>query len=228
MRSMLPARSRCVAWTASTTPTSGSAISARRAISPVVYIPISSTAASCVASSLSRVIGSPLSELRLPSLRSVRSPPERTSATISLASVLPVEPVMPTTRTAWRARHQAARSPSARSASGTITSGTATSAGSASSRSTSAAAAPALTASATNAWPSTRVAGKRHEERAGGHPPRVDRRAADHDLAGPHQPATDGGGHVRDRDGGSGRWPSVHRHHGSATASSGRSGGMAR
>ena len=45
--SMLPARSRWVGCTARTTPTSGRAISARRAISPSVYMLISSTATSC-------------------------------------------------------------------------------------------------------------------------------------------------------------------------------------
>ena len=70
MRSMLPARSRWVGCTASTTPTSGRAISARRAISPTVYMLISRTATSWPASRLRRVIGSPDSEFRFPSLRS--------------------------------------------------------------------------------------------------------------------------------------------------------------
>ena len=55
-------------------------------------------------------MGSPVSELRLPSLRSTVRVRARTSATISLAIVLPVEPVIPTTRTAERLRHQAASS----------------------------------------------------------------------------------------------------------------------
>ena len=160
IRSMLPARSRWVGCTASTTPTSGRAISASRAISPTVYMLISRTAASCVASSRSRVIGSPVSELRFPSFRSVASSRERTSAVISLAIVLPVEPVMPTTRTAWRDRHQAARSWRARSASGTTTWGASRrSSGRSTGRSTSAAEAPARSASATNACPSARSPG---------------------------------------------------------------------
>ena len=68
-------------------------------------------------SSRSSVIGSPVSEFRLPSLRSVVRLRDRTSAVISLAIVLPVEPVMPTTRTAWRPPPRG-RSWSARSASG--------------------------------------------------------------------------------------------------------------
>ena len=160
IRSMLPARSRWVGCTASTTPTSGRAISASRAISPTVYMLISRTAASCVGSSRSRVIGSPVSELRFPSFRSVVSSRERTSAVISLAIVLPVEPVMPTTRTAWRDRHQAARSWRARSASGTTTWGASRrSAGRSTGRSTSTAEAPARSASATNACPSARSPG---------------------------------------------------------------------
>ncbi len=106
----LPARSRWVGCTLSTTPTSGRAISTSRAISPSAYMLISSTATWWVGSRRSRVIGRPVSLFRLPSFRRVRSERLRTSATISFAIVLPVEPVMPTTRTALRLRHQAASS----------------------------------------------------------------------------------------------------------------------
>ena len=161
MRSMLPARSRCVGCTASTTPTSGRAISASRAISPTVYMLISRTAAWWAGSSRRRVIGRPVSEFRLPSLRSVVSVRERTSAVISFAIVLPVEPVMPTTRAGCRDRHHAARSWSARSASATTTCGASrTSSGSSTGRSTMAAAAPARSASATKACPSVRSPGR--------------------------------------------------------------------
>jgi hypothetical protein len=156
IRSRLPARSRWVGWTASTTPTSGRAISARRAISPTVYMLISRTATSCSGSRRSRVSGRPDSEFRFPSLRSVRNVRASTSAVISLASVLPVEPVMPTTRTAWRERHHAASSCRATSASGTTTMAASRSGGSSSGVSTRATAAPARTASTTWRWPSVR------------------------------------------------------------------------
>ena len=154
--SMLPARSRCVGCTASTTPTSGRAISASRATSPIVYMLISSTATSCSGPRRSRVIGRPVSELRLPSLRSVVSCRDSTSAVISLAIVLPVEPVMPTTRTACRDRHHAASSWSATSGSSTRTIAASRSGGRSTGRSTRAATAPARRASTTNRWPSTR------------------------------------------------------------------------
>ncbi len=83
---------------------------------------ISSTATSCAGSRRSSVMGRPVSEFRLPSLRRTLRVRARTSATISLAIVLPVEPVIPTTRTAERPRHQAASSCSATSVSGTCTS----------------------------------------------------------------------------------------------------------
>ena len=159
MRSRLPARSRWVGWTASTTPTSGRLISTSRLISPTVYIPISSTATWCDGSRRRRVIGRPVSEFRLPSLRRTAWVRASTSAVTSLARVFPVEPVIPTTRTAKRSRHQAARSWKARRLSATRTTAASVPAGRLTSRSTSTATAPAARASETKRWPSVRSPG---------------------------------------------------------------------
>ena len=63
IRSMEPALSRCTGPTFSTTPVRGRDHLARSAISPVVYIPISTTARSTSGSSESRQSGTPISLL---------------------------------------------------------------------------------------------------------------------------------------------------------------------
>ena len=109
--SRLPARSRWMGWTASTTPTSGRLISARRAISPIGVHPHLEDrhlvrrlqVEEGHAAGRSRSSGCPRCAGRGGCATGRRR-------SISLASVLPVEPVMPTTRTAERERHQAASS----------------------------------------------------------------------------------------------------------------------
>ena len=79
------------------------AISASRAISPTVYMLISRTAASCVGAQPKQRHRQPGLGVQVALVSERREPRERTSATISLAIVLPVEPVIPTTRAACRA-----------------------------------------------------------------------------------------------------------------------------
>ena len=120
-RSMLPARSRWVGMDGQHDPDLGPRdLGQPRDLADRVHAHLEHAPPRASGSSRSSVIGRPVSELRLPSLRSVAERPrESTSAVISLAIVLPVEPVMPTTRTACRDRHQAASSWSAMSGSAT-------------------------------------------------------------------------------------------------------------
>ena len=114
-----PTPSRCTGPTFVTTPTCGAAMAASRRISPARLIPISTTATSCPASSPSSVSGRPTRLFRFPSLRSTRQRAAAIANAISLVVVLPLLPVMPTTRAGMRRRWYAARSPSARRESGT-------------------------------------------------------------------------------------------------------------
>ena len=105
MFSMLPARSKCTAPTKVTTPTFGWVRSHNVAISPVVYMPISSTAFSSLSCKSNRARGSPKMLLRLPGDLKVRYLLDRTAWVSSLVEVLPTLPVMPITSAGKRARH---------------------------------------------------------------------------------------------------------------------------
>ena len=146
-----------------------------------VYILISRTAASCVGVESKEGHRQPALGVEVARrCGACAAPRERTSAMISLAIVLPVEPVMPTTRTACRDRHQAARSPERASAIGRPRPAGPSQVRGERRRS----ARPArrrhrrARASATYAWPSARSPRKGDEERSGGDSARVDRRAA--------------------------------------------------
>src|SRR5439155_1192087 len=131
------------------------ASSARAAISPGCWLPISSTSAWCSAASRRSVNGSPHWLLKLPLGFSTCQRTPRTPAISSLVVVLPFEPVTATTGIENRARWYAASRPSARVVSSTSTSGTL--AGTSSwSAWTTRHAAPREAASARNAWPSRR------------------------------------------------------------------------
>ena len=155
-----PIRDRCTAWTAVTTPIEGRPIRARSAISPPTYMPISRTAASCSGPSFNTVSGSPTSLFWLPSFLSVRKRVPRTVAIASLADVLAMLPVTPTTSGSKRVRQPAATAWSAASASATRTTVTSPSeARSSGGRVTTSAAAPRATASDRKRWPSVRSPG---------------------------------------------------------------------
>ena len=95
----------CTAATLVTSPIVGWAMAARSAISPGSLMPSSITAASCVASSVKSVIGTPTRLLRLPRVNTVAWPsPVSAAATSSFVVVLPTEPVMQTTGTSKRRR----------------------------------------------------------------------------------------------------------------------------
>jgi hypothetical protein len=121
--------SRCTGATFDTTAQSGSAMCASAAISPAWFMPISTTATSCSASSFSSCNGSPKALFRFLCDFSTLSFPCKprapsTSATASFVVVLPTDPVIAITRppqcrrTIRANRCKAASTPSA-SASGT-------------------------------------------------------------------------------------------------------------
>ena len=135
---------------------------ARRAsaiISPGRFMPISTTAARCRASSRSRVSGSPISLLKLPCVASTASPKaaRRMLAIISLVVVLPLLPVTAISGREKRERRQPASKPSACRVSATTISGRpGTSTFCTACPSMTAAAAPAAWAAARKSWPSKR------------------------------------------------------------------------
>ena len=98
-------------------------------MSPGLPAPISSTAYSASSGSASSDSGRPISLLRLPALTCVRPCSARIDASSVFTVVLPLEPVMPTTRARRCARTALARSPSAASVSATTTCGRSTSSG---------------------------------------------------------------------------------------------------
>ncbi len=104
MRSMVPNRSKWLGPTLVITPTWGRANSHSRVISPIAYMPISSTARSCSVPSPSRVRGRPCSLFKLPVEARVVKRLASTLAAISLVLVLPTLPVMPITRRSARLR----------------------------------------------------------------------------------------------------------------------------
>ena len=92
------------------TPILGRARATRRAMSPVRCKPISTTSAVWSRSRLKIVIGTPVSVLRFPMVRRTLNRCDRTAAAISLVDVLPLLPVMATTRGLTLASTEAARS----------------------------------------------------------------------------------------------------------------------
>ena len=99
--SAIPARdlknSRWAVPTPVTTPTSGSAMSQRAAISPGWFDPISTTRKSASSGQLRIVIGRPRWLLKFPSVACVFPAHERNVRSSSFVVVLPAEPVTPTT-----------------------------------------------------------------------------------------------------------------------------------
>ena len=103
--STVPSSSRCTGPIAVMQATSGGASAASSAIWPVPRIPISTTATSVPSGSPISDIGTPISVLRLPGVPSAATPAARSIATrMSLVVVLPVAPVIPTTRAPLRSR----------------------------------------------------------------------------------------------------------------------------
>ncbi len=174
--------SMCAVPTLVTTPQSGAAMRASAAISPLWFMPISTTAISCSGSRRSSCSGRPKALLRLPCDLSTWNFVARAAATASLVVVLPAEPVMATTlRPHWR-RTCVARDCKARSGSSAISNGTASAASgkvATRARETTAAAAPRARAAATKSWPSRRSPRTAKNRSPGSSGPRVDGVAGD-------------------------------------------------
>ena len=107
-RSTVPSSSRCTGPTLVTTPMSGRATAQSAAIWPRPRIPISATTTSVSGSIRASVSGRPISLLWPPSAATVLACGPQSAARMSFVEVLPVEPVMPTTRAVLRARTAAA------------------------------------------------------------------------------------------------------------------------
>ena len=86
------------------TATSGFAARDSTLISPSALMPISITAAPWLSLSLKSVLGSPMSLLKLPSVRSVSYLAESAAYIMSFVEVLPTLPVTPQSFTANRSR----------------------------------------------------------------------------------------------------------------------------
>src|SRR3954454_16288317 len=115
--SMLPSSSRWTGPTLTITPTSGSAMRASSAIWPLPRIAISRTRMSVPGGAPRIVSGRPISVLRFWAVATTRLCVASSPGRRSFVDVLPVEPVMPTTRACrWR-RQAVARRPSASSGS---------------------------------------------------------------------------------------------------------------
>ena len=93
-----PKISRCATPTFVTTTMSGRAISHSNVTSPLRRAPISATTTSASAAAPSSVTGRPTSLLNDSGLAWVRNRLAHTAAAMSLVEVLPLAPVMPTTR----------------------------------------------------------------------------------------------------------------------------------
>ena len=93
-----PKISRCATPTFVTTTMSGRAISHSNVTSPLRRAPISATTTSASAAAPSSVTGRPTSLLNDSGLAWVRNRVAHTAAAMSLVEVLPLAPVMPTTR----------------------------------------------------------------------------------------------------------------------------------
>ena len=152
--SMLPNPPACASPTFSTTPTSGRASATSRAMSPAADAPISATRYSVSCMTRSIVIGPPTALLNEAWDATVGPTRPRISRRRFLVVVLPLEPVMPTTRSRSPARTRATTSfaSAARAvvASATTTCGTSRSRG----RSTISSAAPRSSAAPAKSWPS--------------------------------------------------------------------------
>ncbi len=116
--SSLPKPSRCAGAIMVIADSVGAAISHSRAISPAWFAPISITADSVVSSIRSSESGQPISLFKLPRVFTVLCLPAITAALISLAVVLPHEPVSAKTSSRYRRRCAAANCCNARSGSG--------------------------------------------------------------------------------------------------------------
>jgi len=116
-----PSSSRWAGPTFTSSRTSGSAISARRWISPGALVPISTTIASAWWGQASRVIGTPKWLLRLPTVWCTRPSGAMASAMSARVVVLPELPDRPTTGPANRRRAAFPRSCRARVVSATCT-----------------------------------------------------------------------------------------------------------
>ena len=103
-RSTVPSSSRCTGPMLVITPTSGRAIAHSSAIWPSPRMPISQTTTSVSGSIRVSVSGRPISLLCPSSAATVRACGRQSAARMSFVEVLPVEPVMPTTRAELRAR----------------------------------------------------------------------------------------------------------------------------
>ena len=103
-RSTVPSSSRCTGPMLVTMPTSGRAMAHSSAIWPMPRMPISQTTTSVSGSMRVRVSGRPISLLCPPSAATVRACGRQSAARMSFVEVLPVEPVIPTTRAELWAR----------------------------------------------------------------------------------------------------------------------------
>ena len=104
MASRLPMNSMCAVPMFVMMATSGFAIAARGWISPGWFMPISSTAISSAALARSSMRGTPMWLLKLPSVFSTRNRRLKTAAVKSFVLVLPLLPVIATTRKGSRLR----------------------------------------------------------------------------------------------------------------------------
>ena len=225
-----PMRERWTGWTAVTIPIDGCPIAASSRISPPVYMPISSTAASWAGPRSSTVSGMPTSLLRLPSVRKVANRCSRTPATASFVDVLAMLPVTPMTSGEKRRRHAAAVACRPRSVSGTSTTVTSPSASSGGSSGQRLAAHEQRRGTGRDGLAQVPVAvrplaGQRDEQGVARHEAGVDGAAADRAVAAPEEaparrPDEVLGGHRRGGIGGAGgtrgragdRRPSGFRH----------------
>ncbi len=102
--SIVPNSSRCAGPMRVITPMSGRAIWQSAATWPAPRVPISAITSSVSSAIRVRVSGSPISLLWLCSAATVRRCGRQRAARMSFVEVLPVEPVMPTTRAPDRSR----------------------------------------------------------------------------------------------------------------------------